>query len=231
MATQHFYAEESDGRNSAQQKLVLIFAAMLGATLGLAWSISPYMRGLLGEELDYPVKFPLPDAVIAAPAIDVLRTDGPAGAGTAPPSDQVGGGDIQRTLESTSEASASGAAAQAPEIGPGGILALDYDLTRYAAANSGYDRNDGSIETTMPLLLNGKASGNAQIRIVDNAQIQIATRAVANAVGERRAELGPRLSSALESGTGFLPFHELRAAGINVQYDPVNNRIALTLPS
>ncbi|WP_394727331.1 hypothetical protein [Altererythrobacter sp. GH1-8] len=217
-------------RSPALTAVVLLFSALFGLAAGMAWSLSPLARTV--SEADYPLRVSLPEMRILSPSLDVLTTsdrelsDDPAGVVTAPEDEDPASrdaspSDATRALRETARPVATG---------PGGMLALDYDLARYAAANS-YNPSDGSIQTRMPLIVDGVARGTADIRVADNAQILIATSSVARAIGSRASTLGPRLSAALENGTGFLPFYELRAAGIEVQYDAVQDRIALTLPS
>lgn len=83
----------------------------------------------------------------------------------------------------------------------------------------------------MPLLVDGISKGSARIRVADNAQILIAAGTLAQALGERGKALSPSLSARLERDTGFIPFHDLRAAGIDVRYDAAKDHISLTLPS
>jgi hypothetical protein len=93
------------------------------------------------------------------------------------------------------------------------------------------DRSTGSLTVQKQLYVNGVSSGAATIRIDEGAQILIATKSVALALGDKTEALPRRISGALAKGTGFIPFYELRSAGINVTYDPVNDRVSLSTVS
>ena len=124
---------------------------------------------------------------------------------------------------------------------PGEVLPLDYDLAKLmpskpaASTHSGgearYNSEDGSLTVTKQLLVDGKSRGNATIRIEEGAQILIATASVADALGDQVDSLPRRISGALATRTGFIPFHELRGAGIAVEYDPVTDRVSLSTNS
>ncbi len=139
-----------------------------------------------------------------------------------------------------SDARAAAALAQAEGLEPGAFLKLNYDLaslapTQPASGSRGgtasYDASDGSLTVTKPLLVDGESKGRAAIRIEEGAQLYIATAAVADALGARAQTLPTRIVTALETGSGFIPFHELRGAGVAVEYDPVTDRVSLTMPT
>ncbi len=131
------------------------------------------------------------------------------------------------------------------ELAPGEMLPLDYDLAKLvpsqprseAATRAGargearFNAEDGSLTVSKPLLVDGKSRGNATIRIEEGAQIYIATASVADALGSQAETLPRRISGALATRTGFIPFHELRGAGIAVEYDPVTDRVSLSTNS
>lgn len=143
-----------------------------------------------------------------------------------------------------SETRASAETAGRP-VAPGEVMALDYDLATLvpsqprgdAAARAGssgetrFNAEDGSLTLSKPLLVDGKNRGNATIRIEEGAQIYISTAAVADALGSQAEALPRRISGALATRTGFIPFHELRGAGIAVEYDPVTDRVSLSTNS
>ncbi|MBA4164647.1 MAG: hypothetical protein C0510_08455 [Erythrobacter sp.] len=118
-----------------------------------------------------------------------------------------------------------------PELKSGEFLSLDYDLAALEPVPEKFDANDGSLTVKKPLYVDGANAGSATIRIEEGAQILIATSAVARALGSRAENLPPRIAGALAKGSGFIPFHELRGAGIAVEYDPVRDRVSLSLPS
>jgi len=114
---------------------------------------------------------------------------------------------------------------------PGEFLKVDYDLSEPTRKNSSFDASDGSLTVEKPIYINGVKTGAAKIRIEEGAQILIATSAVAKALGDRATTLPSRISSQLAQGTGYIPFYELRGAGIAVEYDPVGDRVSLSMPS
>ena len=117
------------------------------------------------------------------------------------------------------------------ELDSGQFIDLDYDITTLEPVSESFDRGDGSLTVRKPLYVDGVNSGSATIRIEEGAQILIATSAVARALGDRTKQLPSRISGALAKGDGFIPFYELRGAGVAVEYDPVTDRISLSLPS
>ncbi|XUU59829.1 hypothetical protein ACRAQ6_09635 [Erythrobacter sp. HA6-11] len=203
-------------------------AAIAGIATGLALSIT-LIGGTAAAATapDYPLRIALPEVETIAPSIDIQRTD--------QTSSNVPAGDLaaRTPLDTALQLNTAPPATPGEPIATGtaGMMALDYDLAQFASANQGGGTSDGSVQTSMALQVNGVARGSAQIRVADSAQILIATGSLASAIGDQATSLPPRLKTALDDGTGFLPFYELRAAGIDVQYDAANDRIALTLPS
>lgn len=139
-----------------------------------------------------------------------------------------------------SDARAAAAIAAAEGLEPGAFLNLDYDLATLAPSqpasgasggSTSYNASDGSLTVTKTLLVDGESKGRAAIRIEEGAQLYIATAAVADALGPRAQALPTRIATALETGSGFIPFHELRGAGVAVEYDPVTDRVSLSMPS
>lgn len=138
-----------------------------------------------------------------------------------------------------SDARAAAALAVAEGLEPGAFLNLSYDLAKLAPSqpasgsngSANYNASDGSLTVTKALLVDGESKGRAAIRIEEGAQLYIATAAVADALGPRVQTLPRRIVSALETGSGFIPFHELRGAGVAVEYDPVTDRVSLSMPS
>lgn len=128
-----------------------------------------------------------------------------------------------------------------PELRPGEMLAVDYDLAKLtpkeapASAPAGskprFNARDGSLTVSKPLLVDGQSRGSATIRIEEGAQIMIATSSVADALGARVETLPSRISSAIATRSGFIAFNDLRGAGIAVEYDPVKDRVSLSTPS
>lgn len=233
MAALHHPHEASQTRSAVFSAFVLLLAALCGLAVGLAGAMSPELRKLLGQNESYPLRMPLtssfgPSPLAVEPEVDAAGNsaeDGPAPTTSSPP------GEVNTAPESVSPQASTNTKPQPSRIGPGGVLSLDYDLARYASSTGNYSVAAGSIETTMPLVVDGVAKGPAQIRVADNAQILISAGAVSRAIGARRNSLPPSLASKLEAGSGFLPFHELRTAGIDVKYDATKDQIALKLPS
>ena len=119
----------------------------------------------------------------------------------------------------------------ARNLQPGQFLELDYDLATLEPVQETFDPGDSSVTVEKPLYVDGVSTGSAKIRIEEGAQILIATSAVARALGEKTEQLPSRISGALAQGDGFIPFYELRGAGVAVEYDPVTDRISLSMPS
>lgn len=139
-----------------------------------------------------------------------------------------------------SDARAAAALAVAEGMEPGAFLNLSYDLSTLtpstpaggsSSSSASFNASDGSLTVTKPLLVDGETKGRATIRIEEGAQIFIATSAVAEALGPRAQNLPTRIATAIETGNGFIPFHELRGAGVAVEYDPVTDRVSLSMPS
>jgi len=138
-----------------------------------------------------------------------------------------------------SDARAAAALAVAEGLEPGAFLNLSYDLAKLSpsqpasgsSASANYNASDGSLTVTKALLVDGESKGRAAIRIEESAQLYIANAAVADALGPRAQAPPRRIVSALEIGSGFIPFHELRGAGVAVEYDPVTDRVSLSMPS
>jgi hypothetical protein len=117
------------------------------------------------------------------------------------------------------------------EMNAAGFLAMDYDLAKLDTSDARYNRNDNSLVVSKRLVIDGVESGAASIRIEEGARILIATDAVAKALGSKAQELPTRISGALAKGGGYIPFYELRGAGIAVEYDPVRDRVSMSMPS
>ena len=117
------------------------------------------------------------------------------------------------------------------ELAPGDFISVDYDIGTIDTVPEKYDRSDGSLTIEKPLFVDGVSSGPARIRIEEGAQILIATSSVARALGERASTLPRRITTALADGDGFIPFYELRGAGISVEYDAARDRVSMTMPS
>ena len=118
-----------------------------------------------------------------------------------------------------------------PDLKPGEFLPVDYNLAEQSAVKANVDPADGSLTVQKPLFVNGVNAGAATIRIESGAQILIATSSVAKALGDRAEALPSRITSALANGSGFIPFYELRSAGIQVEYDAARDRVSFSMPS
>ena len=208
--------------------LVCFMAAVAGVLVGAAWSLALQVGLIPQLHSEYPVRFSLPSVSSSwtgeVPAESTASDAVPAQSEVVePPANALSPPQAAKVT--------SAGSAQPFRPATGSMLALDYDLARTVAANRGEISSEGAVETRMALFVDGASRGEASIRIADSAQILIATDAVAAAIGERRSRLPSRLANMLESGEGFIPFYELRAAGITVEYDPIKDSIALTLPS
>ncbi|WFL76619.1 hypothetical protein P7228_11505 [Altererythrobacter arenosus] len=117
------------------------------------------------------------------------------------------------------------------DLKPGRFLDLKYDISRLEPTAEKLDRNDGSLTVEKPLLVDGVSAGSAMIRIEEGAKIYISASSVARALGPKVNALPKRISGALAQGSGFIPFYELRGAGIAVEYDAARDRVAMSTPS
>lgn len=233
-------AMDWDGSSTASENAsdragmaILLLAAGAGIAAGLAVTASPLLRQISGIEESYSLRVDLPEPTRQTDPQTPPNVSEQSAASADQPQVALSESDTIGALQPTpgSSPSASLGADQPIATGPGGMLALDYDLAQFATSSATSVASDGGIDTSMPITVNGVSSGNADIRVADNAQILIASRSLAQAIGPFADTLPPRLASSLADGTGFVPFYELRAANIDVQYDPVANRISLTLPS
>lgn len=166
--------------------------------------------------VEMPIVEQEPDSIDDA-AIDALESSATSGGGGA------------RFSEAFREFGAASPPRQRPNANS--FLDVDYDISSLEPVSENYNRSDGSLTVQKPLFVDGKSSGAATIRIEEGAQILIATSSIAQALGERTSQLPRRITGALAKGTGFIPFYELRGAGIDVAYDPVKDQVSLSLPT
>lgn len=93
------------------------------------------------------------------------------------------------------------------------VLALDYDL-------SGGPQSASALQVRKEVQHNGESVGRVEIRIDNNSAIYVA-----------RADLVRIVPSASDEaerlGDDYLGLAALREAGINLRYDPVNDRLVL----
>ena len=227
---------------NASARLPRIAAALAVATvlvLQLAWP--PVFSGPARIDeatrvpgAQYPLRVALPDAT-ALPSEELasLIEEHEAASGEvtmAPPSNG-------RRFAAAFGSGAFGDDRQLPKLAPpvnlkpGEFMPLDYDIGTLKPAKEKLDRGDGSLTVSKPLLVDGVSAGSASIRIEDGANILISTAAVAKALGPKADALPTRITRALASGNGYIPFYELRSAGIAVEYDPVRDRVSMSMPS
>lgn len=249
-----------NGLNRLPRLAVLALIAMAWATT-LAWpppppGSRPLVAGMAaGESLrGYPLRLPMPEArplAMAELAEMVAEDERIADLGIDIPGAQVGSSAssisgrfaaaFSSLIEPSRPAPAAIPAPQLPQLAPGEMLDVDYDLAQLTpvevpgdlapGAAPRYNAEDGSLVVSKPLLVDGQSRGSATIRIEQGAQIMIATASLADALGPRAEELPSRISNALASRSGFIPFNDLRGAGITVEYDPVRDRVSLSTAS
>lgn len=119
----------------------------------------------------------------------------------------------------------------AVQVEPGKFLSLNYDLATLEPSAERLDRSDGSLTVEKPLIVDGVSAGSATIRIEEGAKILISVSSVSKALGSKANSLPKRITGALDKGSGFIPFYELRGAGIAVEYDAAQDRVAMSMPS
>ena len=180
----------------------------------------------------YPLRVALPDAE-PLPAVELagLIADHTAPAGNASEMERASPTTNNRDLAQIAGKKPDLAIAPPVQLRPGEFISVDYDIGTLEPVSEKLDRKDGSLTVSKPLLVDGVAAGSATIRIEEGAQILISASAVAKALGPKAEKLPKRISTALAKGSGFIPFYELRGAGISVVYDPVRDRVAMSTPS
>ena len=220
-------------------KLGLLVAIIIAWALTLAWppppaNLQPRLPSDLLGSSQYPVRIALPAAApLQVEKLDALIRDHEAGG-----SPQLTPAQMTEQSNERSEPGQAGEALQDRaeqlanvDLAPGEVLAINYDLTSLKAAPEKLDRTDGSLTVEKQLFVDGVSTGEATIRIESGAQILISTTSVAKALGDKTEALPRRISGALAKSTGFIPFYELRSAGIDVRYDPITDRVSLSTAS
>ena len=226
--------------NSA--RLMVLLAITLVWMLTLAWPPSMHDTRPLVEYIDgapqgYPLRVALPEAapLTEAEVSRLIAAHGtldevdPQDLPDRPPEFQTGSQIGNRNSAAFDDAFRD--LVKKPEPKPGEFLAVDYNLAELKPVKADVDPSDGSLTVQKPLFVNGVSAGAATIRIESGAQILIATSSVAKALGDRANALPRRISGALAGGSGFIPFYELRSAGIQVEYDAARDRVTLSMPS
>ena len=223
--------------------VALLLCAFTIGILFHPWSPKNVYSASATNTISYPLRVSLPRTVVIA--LDELEELAESDASLAvvveqqkealaKQADQDSGsvpGNSAQFATAFGELDTSASGKPAPQANASGFLEVDYDLATLEPAAETYNRSDGSLTVEKPLYVDGKSSGAATIRIEEGAQILIATSSVARALGDRASALPRRITGALATGTGFIPFYELRGAGVEVAYDPVNDRVSLSLPT
>ena len=231
---------ESGLDNSA--RLVVLLAITLAWALTLAWpppmhDNRPPVEMIDGKPQGYPLRVALPAAApLTEEEVSRLIEEHGAISKVDPKDLPERPAEFQNSPPASRRNSAAFNDAfrdmvKKPDPKPGEILAVDYNLAELNPVKADVDPSDGSLTVQKPLFVNGVSSGAATIRIESGAQILISTSSVAKALGDRAETLPRRISSALAKGSGFIPFYELRSAGIQVEYDAVRDRVSLSVPS
>lgn len=227
---------------SLREKLAQVplkLAVPIGSAFALALLLVIYLlaAGPNSGASVYPLRLALPTATLegrAATGAQTSETDQPAQLAEAASGEEdnpaPGAGDNRQAFSSAFR-DLDRPTRAGKDLKPGQVIPVDYDISRLETSPERYDRSDGSLTVRKPLFVDGVSAGPATIRIEEGAQILIATKSVAQALGERANSLPKRISGALASGTGYIPFYELRGAGIEVEYDPVKDRVSLSTKS
>lgn len=223
-------------------RLIMLLVITLGWALTLAWpppmrDARPLVEIVDGKPQGYPLRVALPEAApLTEEEVSRLIEEHGALAKVDPQDLPERPAEFQKGTSRTGRNSAAFNDAfrdlvKRPEPRPGEILAVNYDLAELTPVKADVDPSDGSLTVQKPLFVNGVSAGAATIRIESGAQILIATSSVAKALGDRADALPRRISGALAKGSGFIPFYELRSAGIQVEYDAARDRVSLSMPS
>jgi len=223
-------------------KLAVLALLTLAWATTLAWPPPPadLMPQLASDQIatpQYPLRVALPQAA-PLPTEELAELIREHEAGASPTLAQIAeaeetAGPLPPLEEQTEINTPTNDAEQLTmvDLKPGEVLAIDYDLVGLKAAPEKFDGDDGSLTVEKQLIVDGVSTGEATIRIESGAQILISTTSVARALGDRTEALPRRISSALAKSTGFIPFYELRGAGIDVAYDPITDQVTLSTVS
>ena len=218
-------------------KLGLLGAITLAWVLTLAWpppraDIQPILASGQTATAQYPVRVALPDAqpLPTEQLEDVIREHKAGATPSFAEAESLNSGrNDSQAIDQKPTTEADQLAAL--DLAPGEVLAINYDLTNLEPAPEKVNREDGSLTVDKQLYVDGVSIGQATIRIESGANILISTTSVAQALGDRADALPRRISSALATNSGFIPFYELRGAGIGVSYDPITDRVSLSTAS
>ncbi len=219
-------------------RLALLAAITLAWVATLAWppppaDFQPRLASGQTASARYPLQFLLPEAIPLATnkLADLIESHEQGPNLPAPAQENLP--QLARQIDTSRPAPGAGNGTELLDfdLAPGEVLPINYDLTSLEPVPEKIDRSSGSLTVEKQLYVDGVSSGAATIRIEEGAQILIATKSVAQALGNRTETLPRRISGALAKGTGFIPFYELRGAGIDVSYDPVNDRVSLSTVS
>jgi len=98
------------------------------------------------------------------------------------------------------------------------VMAVDFDL-------SGQRPADGSLEIAKPMVLDGRAVGKAVIRIEGEKRLFLRSDAVNLVIAKASAGKDTGKLESLSEEYAFVSWERLRETGIDVKYDPINDRI------
>ncbi|MEP5938625.1 MAG: hypothetical protein ABJ239_09885 [Erythrobacter sp.] len=219
-------------------KLAMLAAITIAWAMTLAWpppaaDLQPRLPSNQAVTPQYPLRVALPEAApLPTEQLDELIREHEAGSSPrlaeAEIAQPVTVPDLPALDDEVPEQDEQVAAV---DLAPGEVLAINYDLVSLQASPEVVDKTTGSLTVEKQLFVDGVSTGEATIRIESGAQILISTTSVARALGDRTEALPRRISSALAKSTGFIPFYELRGAGIDVTYDPITDRVSLSTVS
>lgn len=101
-----------------------------------------------------------------------------------------------------------------------GLMKVHFDLAGQSGASGGFS-------VRKPLIANGVAYGDVELRIMGDTRIFVNANQISGLLADR-GERGAAAVRKAAGGNGFVEFDDMRAAGIDVRYDPVRDRIVLS---
>jgi len=143
--------------------------------------------------------------------------------GAGPRGDAAAAGDLRGGLARRVAAGGPGAAPAPAATRAGGLLAVDFDLSRpYDGASIADDGE--AIDVRKPVRLNGAEAGSATVRVTPGSTLLMAREELGRLLA--RAGLA-ELAGQVGSG-GYVSFDDMRDKGITVRYDPVTDRLLVS---
>ncbi len=189
-------------------------SAVTAAVLALLGGVSLIQAGGAGQIAApiYPLRFEIPDRQVATP----FRRPEPAS-----PGEEILAPSQSRDLASPATLRVE---PRTKSVSPGVLPGLVPVSFRLSGAKLESLSDNGVIPVAMPLFYDGLEVGVAPMWIDPAGSITIDSAALSSAV----AKANPPLADAVaQSGQDRTSFSSLRARGLSVNYDPINNRVIL----